>query len=52
MPGVCIDEQPEKLSGQMREPRTATAEHPVRIDYEREQAATAAVPMFCEPLTG
>ncbi len=52
-PLVCMDEQPVQLVRETRPPRAATAEHPQRVaDYEYERAGTAAVFMFCEPLSG
>ena len=51
-PVVCMDEQPVQLVKETRAPVAATAEHPLRVDYEYERAGTAAVFMFCEPLAG
>ena len=52
-PVVCMDEQPVQLVRETRPPLAATAEHPQRVaDYEYERAGTAAVFMFCEPLSG
>ena len=51
-PVVCMDEQPVQLVKETREPLAATTEHPERVDYEYERAGTAAVFLFCEPLSG
>ena len=51
-PVVCIDEQPVQLLQETRVPPPATPEHPRRVDYEYERAGTAAVFLFCEPLSG
>ena len=51
-PVVCMDEQPVQLLKETRVPLPATPEHPQRVDYEYERAGTAAVCLFCEPLTG
>ncbi len=52
-PVVCMDEQPVQLVRETRQPLAATAEHPQRVaDYEYERAGTAALFMFCEPLSG
>ena len=52
-PVVCMDEQPVQLVKETRLPLAATVEHPQRVaDYEYERAGTAAVFMFCEPLSG
>ena len=52
-PVVCMDEQPVQLVRETRQPLAATAEHPQRVaDYEYERTGTAAVFLFCEPLSG
>ena len=51
-PVLCMDEQPVQLLKETRTPRPATATHARRVDYEYERAGTAAVFMFCEPLSG
>ena len=51
-PVLCMDEQPVQLVRQTRTPLRATAEHPLRVDYQYERADTAAVFMFCELLSG
>ena len=51
-PVVCMDEQPVQLVKETRAPLAATTEHPQRVDYEYERAGTAAVFLFCEPLSG
>ena len=52
-PVVCMDEQTVQLVRETRAPPEAAAEHPQRVaDYEYERAGTAAVFMFCEPLSG
>ncbi len=51
-PVVCLDEQPVQLVKDTRESQPATGSHPQRVDYEYERAGTAAVCMFCEPLSG
>lgn len=51
-PVVCMDEQPVQLVKETRASLPATVERPRRVDYEYERAGTAAVFMFCEPLSG
>ncbi len=51
-PVVCMDGQPVQLVKETREPLPATVGQPQRVDYEYERAGTAAVFMFCEPLSG
>lgn len=51
-PVLCMDEQPVQLLKETRMPIAATAEHPMRVDYEYERAGTASIFMFCEPLSG
>ena len=51
-PVVCMDEQPVQLVKETREPLAATTEHPQRVGYEYERVGTAAVFLFCEPLSG
>ncbi|MDE0127690.1 MAG: transposase [Bryobacterales bacterium] len=51
-PVMCMDEQPVQLVKDTRESLPATENHPQRTDYEYERAGTAAVFMFCEPLSG
>ena len=47
-----MDEQPVQLVHETGEPLPATAAHAQRVDYEYERAGTAAVFLFCEPLSG
>lgn len=51
-PVVCIDEQPVQLVKDTRESVPATENHPQRKDCEYKRAGTAAVFLFCEPLSG
>ena len=46
-----MDEQPVQLVKVTHERLSATENHPQRVDYEYEWAGTAAVFMFCEPLS-
>ena len=50
VPVLCMDEQPVQLVQETREPITATAQHPKRVDYEYKRAGVANVFMFAEPL--
>ena len=51
-PTVCMDEQPVRLVKETRESLRATRNPPQRVHCECELAGTAAVLMFCEPLSG
>ena len=51
-PVVCMDEQPVQLEKDTRESMPAMESHPQRVDYEYEQAGTARVFMYCDPLGG
>jgi DDE superfamily endonuclease len=51
-PVLCMDEQSVQLVKETRKPIEATAKHPRRVDYEYEQAGTASIFMFTEPLSG
>ena len=49
---VGMDEQPVQLVKETRESLPAMLGQPQRGDFEYERAGTAAVFMFCEPLSG
>jgi len=51
-PVVCMDEQPVQLLKETRSPIPGTSRRPKRVDYEYEQAGTANIVMFTEPLAG
>ncbi len=51
-PVVCMDERLVPLVRPATTPLAATAQHPQRVDDEYEQAGTAAVFLFFEPLRG
>jgi len=52
VPVLCMDEQPVQLTKETRTPIAATKKHAPRMDYEYEQAGTACIFMFTEPLAG
>lgn len=52
IPVLCMDEQPVQLLKETRIPIEATKKHEQRVDYEYEQAGTASLFMFAEPLSG
>lgn len=51
-PVLCMDEQPVQLVKETRQPVPATKYYARRVDYEYEQAGTASIFMFAEPLAG
>ena len=51
-PVVCMDEQPVQLIKETRQPISAAAGRPARVDYEYERNGTAAIFMFTEPKAG
>ena len=51
-PVVCMDEQPVQLTKETRQPISAAAGRPARVDYEYERNGTAAIFMFTEPKAG
>jgi hypothetical protein len=51
-PMVCMDEQPEQLLGDSREPIAMNEDHPLLEDYEYTRNGTCSIFMFTEPLKG
>jgi len=51
-PLVCLDEKPQVLHGEKREPLPMTPDQPVREDYEYERNGTANLFMIFAPLLG
>ena len=52
VPVVAMDEQPQQLYQEVRQPIPATNNHARRPDYEYERAGVANIFMFTEPLGG
>jgi len=51
-PLVCMDEQPQQLVSETRQPVPAARGRPAREDFEYEREGTANVFMVVEPLAG
>ena len=51
-PVICLDEQPEQLIKETRQPLPAKPGQPERVDYEYERNGTANIFMITEPLGG
>ncbi len=49
-PVVCMDEQPQQLIGETRQPIAAATGRVKRYDYEYERCGTAALFLFVQPL--
>ena len=51
-PLICMDEASKELHADVRPPEPITPGHPRREDAEYGRQGTAAIFLFCEPLTG
>jgi DDE superfamily endonuclease len=51
-PQVCLDEKPQTLHAETREPLPLEPGKPARVDYEYRREGTANLFMLFEPLTG
>jgi hypothetical protein len=51
-PLVCMDEQPQQLIAEVRQPLAAAPGRPARVDYEYVREGVCAVWRFVEPLAG
>jgi hypothetical protein len=51
-PVVCVDERPDQLLSEVREPLPATPGHPVRYDDEDRREGSCHLLMLLEPLQG
>ena len=51
-PGVCFDESPYQLIGEVRQPQAPQPVQPQRYDYQYQRNGTCNLFMFFEPHTG
>lgn len=49
-PVICMDEKPQQLLGETRQPMTIRPKRPKRIDHEYIRQGTCSIFLFCEPL--
>lgn len=51
-PVICMDEKPQQLLSETRQPLATRPGRPKRIDHEYVRQGTCSVFLFCEPLGG